>query len=298
MGTVSRRVTLVQNPAARAGPGAHRMLLQALEDTGHEVSTVAPDQGLGKNLAQRADVVIAAGGDGTVLGVVRRLVNTTVPLVILPMGTANNLARTVGMPHDLEVLLRLLEEPREAPLDVGVASGSWGERYFCESAGVGWFCQALQAKVTEKDKEPAHAVGLLRKALGAYQPRRWTITIDGQDASGEYVSVDVMNAKSFGPNLQLAANAVPSDGQLDVLLLGAREVERLTTYLAALELGSDAQPPPFATRKAKHVHVVLEQERLRIDDAVRPRQGAPRSHFADLRLLAGAVRLWLPPAER
>ncbi len=298
MGAGSRRVTLVQNPSAGAGAVAQRQLLKALEEAGHEVRPVEPDKGLGKNLSQRADVVIAAGGDGTVLGVARRLVHTKVPLVILPLGTANNLARSVGMPNDLDVLLELLDEPRERPLDIGVATGSWGERYFCESAGVGWFSEALQVEVTEDDKEPERAVAVLREALMAYTPKRWTVTIDGEDASGEYLSIDVMNAKYFGPNLKLGKRAEPFDGVLDVVMLKAQDAKRMISYLAALENTPDSPAPPFETRKAKHVHIVLEERRLRIDDAVRPKPGALRSHFADLRLLAGAVRLWLPPQQR
>ena len=93
MGAVSRRITLVQNPGAGAGAAAQRQLLHVLEAAGHVVTPVEPDHELGRDLAQRADVVIAAGGDGTVLGVARRLVYSKVPLAILPLGTANNLAR-------------------------------------------------------------------------------------------------------------------------------------------------------------------------------------------------------------
>lgn len=294
MGAVSRRVTLVQNPRARAGAGAQRKLRQALERTGHEVRAVEPDKELGKDLARRTDVVIAAGGDGTVLGVARRLVHTKVPLAILPLGTANNLARSVGMPNDLDVLLDLLEDPHERPLDIGVATGSWGERYFCESAGVGWFSDALQADVSEHDKEPERAVNVLRDKLLSYQPRRWTVTIDGKDASGEYLSIDVLNAKFIGPNLKLCQRAEPFDGVLEVVLIKPADLRRLTSYLKALQTKPETSPPAFMTRKAKHVHLVLEEERLRIDDAVRPKVGSQRSHFADLRLLHGAVRLWLP----
>ena len=294
MGAVSRRITLVQNPGAGAGAAAQRQLLHVLEAAGHVVTPVEPDHELGRDLAQRADVVIAAGGDGTVLGVARRLVYSKVPLAILPLGTANNLARSVGMANDPDVLLDLLEAPRERLLDIGVATGSWGERYFCESAGVGWFCDALQREVTEEDKEPGRAVPVLRESLETCEPRRWTVTIDGEDVSGEYLSIDAMNAKFFGPNLELAGDADPFDGRLDVVLLEPGDVTKLGAYLAALEEDAGAAPPQFKTRKARHLHFALEDEHLRIDDAVRPKPGAPRSHFADLRLLQGAVRLWLP----
>ncbi len=291
---MSRKVTLVQNPGAGAGAAGQRPLRGMLEEAGHVVTLVEPDHELGKDLAQRADVVVAAGGDGTVLGVARRLVFSKVPLAILPLGTANNLARSVGMSDDPQALLRLLESPRERPLDIGVATGSWGERYFCESAGVGWFCAALQRELTEDDKDPERAVTVLRESLKAYEPRRWTVTIDGEDLSGEYLSVDAMNAKFFGPNLELAGEAEPFDGRFDVVLIEPGDVARLGTYLVALEDDAGASPPQFKTRKARHLHFVLEDACLRIDDAVRPKKDAPQSHFADLRLLEGAVRLWLP----
>lgn len=293
-GGVSRRVTLVQNPGAGAGAAAQRALRAMLEEAGHVVTAVEPDHELGKDLAQRADVVVAAGGDGTVLGVARRLVYSKVPLAILPLGTANNLARSVGMSNDPQALLQLLQAPRERLLDIGVATGSWGERYFCESAGVGWFCDALQIELTEDDKDPGRAVKVLRERLKTYAPRRWTVSIDGEDLSGEYLSVDAMNAKFFGPNLEFAGEAEPFDGRLDVVLLEPGDATRLGAYLVALEDDAGARPPHFKTRKAKHLHFALGEEALRIDDAVRPKKDAPRSHFADLRLLQGAVRLWLP----
>lgn len=85
--------------------------------------------------------------------------------------TANNLARSVGMANDPDALLRLLSDPRERPLDIGVASGSWGE-------------------LTEEDKDPVRAVTVLRETLETYEPRRWVVTIDGEDVSGEYLSID------------------------------------------------------------------------------------------------------------
>jgi diacylglycerol kinase family enzyme len=297
MGAGEKQVTLVQNPSAGGGSAKHSRLYDALVARGHKVRDVNPDEELGKNLAQKSDVVIAAGGDGTVLSVARRLVQTDVPLCILPLGTANNLARSVGMVNDVDVLIELIDDPLERDLDIGVATGSWGERYFCESAGVGWFSDALQVAVTEKDKEPERAISRLRELLSEYQARRWTVTIDGEDCSGAFISVDVMNARSFGPNLQLGESADPFDGALDVVMLRPKDLERLDSYLLSLSQDPAATPPKFPTRKAKHVHVVLEEERVRIDDAVRPKPDAPKSHFADLRLLKGAVRLWLPKTK-
>ena len=292
------RVTLVQNHAAGAGASAQRQFQKALEKAGHAVTAVDPDRDLGKSLQRKTDVVIAAGGDGTVLSVARRLVKSPVPLVILPLGTANNLARSVGAAHDVEGLLSVLEDPFERDLDIGLATGSWGERPFCESAGVGLFTDLLREGVDDAYKAPHHAVRVLGNLLHKTQARHFTVSIDGEDASGEYLMVEVMNARLLGPNLVLAPRASPWDGALEVVLVKPRDKHRLASYLVALEHAPDTPPPRFERRTARHVAFALQGEALRIDDAVLPREGAPASYFADLRLLPGAVRLWLPPKPR
>lgn len=295
----AKRVTLIHNPSAGWGDLSQSQLMTGLERGGYEVRIAHPDNGLGKRLAKQTDVVIAAGGDGTVNAVARRLVNSDVPLIILPLGTANNLARTVGMEPTIECALETLSDPRERGLDMGVATGSWGERYFSESAGVGWFCDALNEEVTkEEDKTIDNALQALTRYLEGYHPKPWTVSLDGVDASGEYVLVEVMSAKLLGPNVQLAPNADPFDGELDVVLVTEKDKRKLLTYLDELRHGPDAKPPRLDRRRAKHVHFALAEKCLRIDDAVRPKKGAIDSHFADVRLLPGAVRLWLPPKKR
>jgi diacylglycerol kinase (ATP) len=195
------RVTVVHNASAGAGQLPEHHVVHRLEAAGHTVqSATNPDRDLGKRLGKRCDVVVAAGGDGTVLGVARRLVGLGVPLVILPVGTANNVAATVGVSASLDELLAILEHPRERKMDMGVATGSWGERFFSESAGVGWFCDALaQQVVSDADKAPERALRVLADNLATYAPRRWTVTLDGQDVSGSYLLVEVLTPACWGP---------------------------------------------------------------------------------------------------
>lgn len=294
----NKRVTLVQNPHAGAGASAQKVFQRELENAGYGVTAVDPDHGLGKSLGRRTDVVIAAGGDGTVLTVARRLVGTKVPLVILPLGTANNLANSVGVAPEVEGLLETLENPVERDLDIGLATGSWGERYFCESAGVGLFTDLLNGVVDESDKSPQHALRVLGDFLGKQTARRFELVVDGDDLSGEYLMVEVMNAKLLGPNITLSKHASPWDQELDLVLVRQKDKKRLATFLMQLEHDPHTPPPKFETRSCRHVSLRLDGEALRIDDSLRPKKGAMPSHFADLRLLPGAVRLWLPQSKK
>ncbi len=291
----AKRVTLIHSARAGWGDLSQRALRQGLERGGYEVRTASPEHALSASLGKKCDAVIAAGGDGTVLRVARRLVHKNVPLIILPLGTANNLARSVGMDPSIECALSTLASPRERYLDIGLVTGSWGERYFCESAGVGWFSDALSGAVGPKDKK--NALAMLAKHLEKYEAKEWKVSIDGRDAPGKYVLVDVMNAKMLGPNLQLAPLADPFDGKLDVVLVTSKEKPKLMLYLEALQKDPASRPPRFRVIRAKHVNFELRGplKHVRIDGTVRPKRGAIESHFAEVRLLPGAVRLWLAP---
>ena len=85
-----------------------------------------------------------AGGDGTVAGVTRRMVGRGVPVAILPSGTANNIARSLGLlKRPFEELVRGWRDARRVKLDVGIAYGPWGQRYFVEGLGAGLFAELL-----------------------------------------------------------------------------------------------------------------------------------------------------------
>jgi diacylglycerol kinase family enzyme len=125
------RITLMHNPKAGDGKHSKRALLQALAAAGHDAiyqSTRRDDYK--KVLKKPTDLVLAAGGDGTVAKVACELIETGIPLSLLPLGTANNLARTLGFLASPEAIIARLEGEKKTAVDVGLARGPWGERYF------------------------------------------------------------------------------------------------------------------------------------------------------------------------
>jgi len=292
------RVTVVHNTKAGCGFLSREELVGELVYAGHEVTEANDlDQDLGHGLQQRCDVVIAAGGDGTILSVAKRLQHGHVPLIVLPLGTANNFARTLGMTRDMPRLLKLMEHRKVRVIDLGMVTGTWGSDYFIESAGVGWFCDALIEAVDDHDKTPERAQQVLIDYLANYRPRSWSVQIDDQDASGNYVLIDVMNAGMMGPNLHLGPTANPCDGAFDVVLVTAHEQPALLDYLHDLRKDQRPPPPELQVRRARHVRFELGGRAMRVDGNLRPRVGALRSEFADVRVLPGAVRVWLPEEE-
>ncbi len=286
------RVTVVHNENAGCGFLSREELLGELEYAGHQVNEITHlDRLLAPSFRGSCDVVIAAGGDGTILSVARRLQNSDVPMVVLPLGTANNLARALGASRHLPQLIASLSAPRYQPLDLGVAVGSWGTKYFCESAGVGWFCDALSEAIDEGDKTPERARDVLTRFLSQYQPRHWDVSIDGRNFSGDYVMIDVMNAGMLGPNLHLGRSANPSDGAFDVVLATREDQPRLLEYMQALLRDETPNPPELMVKRAKHIRFAMGERKMRVDGKLRH-----DSRFVDVHVVPAAVKVLLPEA--
>src|SRR5256886_6493144 len=146
------RITLMHNPKAGDAEHGRKQLMAALAEAGHHATYQSTkERGFKKALKQPTDLVLAAGGDGTVAKVACRLVDSGIPLSVLPLGTANNLARALGFLASPEEIITRLEGGRKRAFDVGFAYGPWGERYFFEAAGGGLLADYVQAsKIREK----------------------------------------------------------------------------------------------------------------------------------------------------
>ena len=142
----SRRVILLHNPDAGREEYGKKRLTVAVREAGHKVicrSTAA--RNWPAVLQQRADLIVAAGRDGTVGKVARRLIGKKTPLSVLPLGTANSLARHLGFDRPVQKLSRQIGQGRPREFDVGVARGPWGRRYLFEGVGAGLLAEYLRS---------------------------------------------------------------------------------------------------------------------------------------------------------
>src|SRR5262249_10873083 len=140
------RVTLIHNSEAGDGTRPGRGHLEALiTQAGHEIRYQSvQEEGWSKALKSKTDLIAVAGGDGTVGQVARCTIGRRVPIAVLPMGTANNVSRTLGIADNpIQSLIASWGDGRLLPFDAGIACGPWGERYFVEALGVGLFPRSI-----------------------------------------------------------------------------------------------------------------------------------------------------------
>lgn len=169
-----------------------------------------------------ADLVLAAGGDGTVTACAAGLVGSQVPLAILPTGTGNLLAVNFGIPQDLDKALVVALTGVDREIDVGAANG----RPFVAMAGLGIDAKMLSSTSEEAKKRFGYAAYVVA-VLGHLRDRPIRITVrsnGGPPSRYRAAGVIVGNVGWLQGGLPLLPDARPDDGLLDVIVLAAHGV--------------------------------------------------------------------------
>lgn len=292
------KIDLVYNPTAGTGTEIDE-ILELLAEAGHRVRHRS-SKGKWRDLLQDSGkLLVAAGGDGTVRKVALAAAETGRPFAILPVGTANNVAKSLGIVGTTrEVIERWSTDDAGVPFDVGEASAAWGRTRFIESIGGGLFADLL-AREGEigvghelLGREMDQALHVLLEELREARPARWRLELDGEDLSGEYLMVEVLNIRFAGPNVLLDPDAIPTDGAFHVVTIGEAQRSDFARYLEdRLHLAS-GHIPRHTVRRGRRVRVVPPPgARLRADDRLWPKRPIDQPSWIRVVCHPGAARL-------
>jgi len=287
------RVSLLYNSGAGAGVSLDH-IRAAIEQQGHEVvSVVEAHADVKRLLDDGPDMVVAAGGDGTIAKAVRTLVHRGIPLAILPLGTANNIARSLAIQGSIDDLAAAWRTASRVPLDVGIADGAWGRQVFVEGIGAGLIPAAIADMDSRSDGEeiapPAKVAGAIRttgRVFSQLKPVEMTIVADGARTTGAFLLAEVLNMPSIGANLTFSADATPSDGFLHVVIAGEEHRDEVARYLQQVLVRRDAALSLPSTR-ARHVTLECAGD-IHLDDEV---LSPPAGRMVSMRIDAGAVEV-------
>jgi diacylglycerol kinase (ATP) len=267
------RATLLHNPSAGRSDHDTDKLKALLREQGFDVtyaSTKTPEYP--DVLEEPADLLVIAGGDGTVRKVMTRIVHLEVPILILPLGTANNVARSLGIAGEPEELIVSvaghLASARRQPFDIGTAQGPWGASPFIEAMG----CGALAAIMREKFRVLGQARldegrAALCEAIAAAKPMRASIAVDEHVLAGEWLMIEILNNPFTGPGLPLAPNADPGDKLLDLACLRESRRREMIDWLQAPFDAPLVHAPPMVSARGRRIALDVEKGwPLRLDD--------------------------------
>lgn len=259
-----RRALIIFNPTAGRGRASKSwpQIEEALEASLGGSMEVATTEGPGHatELAAKAsgngfNMVLACGGDGTIHEVINGLggQNGSPPLAIVPAGTGNDFARTLGIPLDSVKAASGLARPRLTHIDLGKV----GDRYFANVGGVG-FDAEVAAEVNKAGRLLRGAVPYVwavLKKLFTYSATDLTVYLDDERLDRRALLVAVGVASYYGGGMKILPGADVQDGLLDVCIAG--DVSKLATVVLLPKLfsGSHIHHPKIEMRRARTVRV-------------------------------------------
>jgi YegS/Rv2252/BmrU family lipid kinase len=254
-------VALIFNPSSGGDSASERSdrIRQAIEETGKQLiwlETTPADsgQGLAKDaVGQGADLVIATGGDGTVMACATALAGSQVPLAVLPLGTGNLVAANFDIPNDLDDALEIALECRRRRIDLG----SIGSGRFVIAAGMG-FDAAMLRDANHTLKARIGPLAYVWSALrNLRRPRAsYRLRLDGgEEMTRRAQGVLVANLGKIQGGLPILPDAVPDDGQFDIAVLKTRTLGDWVGVAARILVRSRKPGPDVDTFRAHTVEI-------------------------------------------
>ncbi len=239
MSAPQRRALLICNAKARNG-GCDLDAVRGILRTGGIEPVDAPQgadcRDLIRDRADAVDLVILGGGDGTMNYAAPALVESGLPFAILPLGTANDLARSLGLPLDPVEAARFIPTAEARPVDLGWVNG----HYYFNVASVG-FSAELAGELTADSKKIwgvlGYAVAAVR-VLRRVRPFTVTIEHDGTVEKVTTIQVSVGNGRHYGGGMTVEETAAVDDGKLNFYSLEINHWWRLLALLPALRRGT------------------------------------------------------------
>jgi YegS/Rv2252/BmrU family lipid kinase len=256
-----RTVAVIFNPSSGGDSAGERRdrIRQAIEETGKKLiwlETTPEDsgQGLAKDaVGQGADVVIATGGDGTVMACATGLAGSEVPLAVLPLGTGNLVAANFDIPNDLDSALEIALACRRRRIDLG----SIGDGRFVIAAGMG-FDAAMLRDASHTLKARIGPLAYVWSALRNLRRPRATYRLrldGGEEITRRAQGVLVANLGRIQGGLPILPDAVPDDGQFDIAVLKTRTVGDWVGVAARILVRSRKTGPDVDTFRAGKVEI-------------------------------------------
>ncbi|WP_353125853.1 diacylglycerol/lipid kinase family protein [Parapedobacter pyrenivorans] len=274
-------VHLLHNPKAGDQDHVKAELIKIVESRGFTCQYASIKDKGWKRFKSKTALVVVVGGDGTVREVIKKLLNRKLldkPLAVslIPSGTANNFAKTLGVSSELKDFERCLSSWKTIKVDIGAISNLRDTPFFIEGLGCGLIPKLIkEMKETDlsaadtADKELNTALEKLAEIAKTYRAKRAKIVVDGIVYEDDYLLVEVLNIKSVGPNLVLAPKADPTDNKFEVVLLRNADRETFTEYVHGLynSVGGQRLKTPWEIVTAtREITIQCDNRLMHVDD--------------------------------
>lgn len=253
-----KRYAFIYNPAAKGGKSGLKLehLREHLSDFNHaclfESQYIGDITDFISHKIDNFDVFVACGGDGTVREVAAPLLHTEKQLGIIPMGTGNDLCKTLNIPIDLEDSVALLKRSDVTKIDVGYCN----EFIFLNSLGFGFdgLTNAYAYKLKHLHPFLTYALSALKAVINHF-PFEVTINVDGKISKKDAIMFSLANGKVEGGSFWIAPQASITDGKLDTVLIEPLSKWIIPFLLPLLLIKKPGSIPQIKTGKAEQIYL-------------------------------------------
>jgi diacylglycerol kinase family enzyme len=274
-----KNAKILHNPNAGSQEHTKKKLISLIESTGVDCGYSSTKEIGWKKMNEKTDILVIAGGDGTVRKVIVKFLHRNQhhirPVLLLPLGTANNIAKSLGIEGHIDEIVRNLDKRKLKKFDVGRISGRKKEMVFIESFGFGVFpelMKTMKALPESEDATPEEnlktAQEHLHRIIMKYPAKAFTITIDGTPNTDHYLLIEIMNTSSIGPNLNLSPDSDPGDGEFEMVLIPESQRDEFASYISDKLRGIEKEFKPIVI-KGKKISITAPAGDLHIDDQLK-----------------------------
>lgn len=249
--------------------------------------------------------ILSVGGDGTVNEVLNGIIEARSKdpsldpiLGIIPAGTANDFAHTIGASNDLAELTEALDQSRTRSIDVGLISFPDGQkRYFMNIASIGLGAQVV--KNMENSKKPFGAdfsfLWAVTRTFLTYKRTSVKCRIDEMEWSGEILAIAIANGKRFGSGIYIAPHAEMDDSLLEVVILGKIRSWDYIKNIGKLKKGKRVEHPEAHYFQGRSISIEAMEGRTMLETDGELIGDLP----CKIEVIPGAIKLLIwPSADR
>ncbi|REK52926.1 MAG: diacylglycerol kinase [Geobacillus sp.] len=262
-----KRARIIYNPTSGREIFKRHLpdVLERLEKAGYETSchatTGAGDatEAARKAVEREFDLVVAAGGDGTINEVVNGIADQDYrpKLAIIPVGTTNDFARAIGVPRSIEGACDVITRGEAVPIDIGSVTNEEKTRYFINIAGGGRLTE-LTYEVPSKLKTVLGQLAYYLKGMEMLPSIKATearIEYDGKLFEGEIMLFLVSLTNSVGGFEKLAPDSSLNDGMFDLIILKKTNLAEFIRLVTLAARGEHINDPHLIYTKANRIKV-------------------------------------------
>lgn len=199
---------------------------------------------------------VAVGGDGTVNRVAAELIGSSIRLGILPVGSGNGLARSLGISMNLEESIRQIVAAQEASIDCGEVNG---QAFFCTS-GVGFDARIAWLFAESHSRGLSAYVKITLSQLLRYRAQEYILKLNGQEVRKKAFLITVANAGQYGNDFYIAPQAKLNDGLFHIAVLKPFNVFQLPLIFLRILFKAAHTSPSIETFTASSVDIIRKEE--------------------------------------